>query len=170
MEVQVNFENKPLFFRDPEKIVICKDPFHFDSALKELEYLSAAGYWLAGFISYEAGYCLEERLRKSISSDFPLLMFGVYKKPGDSRSILKENRDFSINNLQPNISFEDYSNNIERIKFRQIWKNQGLVKNGRLAWKHQDKSRPDQLSQNRIKPVFSRCEGSALPTELHAQK
>ena len=116
MEVQVNFENKPLFFREPEKIVICKDPKHFNSALKELERLSGRGYWLAGFISYEAGYCLEEKLSTSISTDFPLLMFGAYKNPEDRGSPPKKTGNFKIDNLKPNISFEDYSRNIEHIR------------------------------------------------------
>ena len=116
MEVRVNFENKPLFFRDPEKIVTCKDPKHFNSALKELEYLSESGYWLAGFISYEAGYCLEEKLFDPISFNFPLLMFGAYKKPEDRALLPKMTGNFKIDNLKPNVSFEDYSRNIERIR------------------------------------------------------
>ncbi len=116
MEVRINFENKPLFFRDPEMIVICKDPLCFNSALKELEHLSKSGYWLAGFISYEAGYCLEEKLFDPIPYDFPLLMFGAYKNAEDRASLPKKTGNFKINNLKPNISFDDYSHNIERIR------------------------------------------------------
>lgn len=116
MEVLVNFENKPLFFRDPEKIVVCKDPKHFNSALKELEHLSASGYWLAGFISYEAGYCLEEKLSTSISSEFPLLMFGAYNGPENRVTLSGKTGNLKIDNLKSNVSFEDYSRNIERIR------------------------------------------------------
>lgn len=116
MEVRVNFENKPLFFCDPEKIIACRDPLHFNAALKELEHLSAAGYWLAGFISYEAGYCLEERLYTSNSYGFPLLMFGAYKNAGTRALMPEKTGSFKVGDLKPNISFEDYSRNIERIR------------------------------------------------------
>ena len=116
LEVLINFENKPLVFRDPDKTVICRDPKHFNSALKELEHLSDSGYWLAGFISYEAGCCLEEKLFDPIPYDFPLLMFGAYKNVKDQASLSKKTGDFKISDLKPNISFEDYSRNIERIR------------------------------------------------------
>ncbi len=116
MEVQASFENKPLFFRDPEKIVACYDPQHFHSALKELEDLSAAGYWLAGYISYEAGYCLEEKLYTAIPSDLPLLIFGVYKNACGQESTSRKPGTFGIKDLRPDISFEDYSRNIGLIR------------------------------------------------------
>jgi len=116
LEVHVSFENKPLFFRDPEKIIACYDPKHFHSALKELEQLSAAGYWLAGSISYEAGYCLEEKLYTSTPSDFPLLMFGAYKNAGRQALTPKKIGTIKIKDLKPNISFKDYSSNIGQIR------------------------------------------------------
>ena len=37
--------------------------------------------YLAGFVSYEAGLCLEDIVPFESSPDFPLLWFGVYEKP-----------------------------------------------------------------------------------------
>lgn len=45
-----------------------------------MEEASRAGYYLAGFLSYEAGYAFEPVLQEKDSFDFPLLSFGVYKE------------------------------------------------------------------------------------------
>jgi len=39
------------------------------------------GYYLAGFLSYEAGYAFEECLREDKQHDFPLICMGVYNTP-----------------------------------------------------------------------------------------
>ena len=40
------------------------------------------GFYLAGFLSYETGYALDETFgRDDFSSSYPLLWFGVFEKP-----------------------------------------------------------------------------------------
>ena len=82
-----------------------------ESALK-------GGYYVAGFISYEAGYCFEERLNKGHISDFPLVHFGVYAAPVRRQSIIKKQprRSPALADIRLNITRDKYYENIERIR------------------------------------------------------
>jgi para-aminobenzoate synthetase/4-amino-4-deoxychorismate lyase len=79
-----------------------------------MEEASRAGYYLAGFLSYEAGYAFEPVLREKDVFDFPLLSFGVYKecqkRPFDpSGQPLVLDGEFDL-------SRSDYYKDIERIR------------------------------------------------------
>ncbi|OGB89724.1 hypothetical protein A2625_06350 [candidate division WOR-1 bacterium RIFCSPHIGHO2_01_FULL_53_15] len=49
-----------------------------------MEEAIARGYYLAGFLSYEAGYAFEELFHHNKTYDFPLVCFGAFKKPTSS--------------------------------------------------------------------------------------
>ncbi len=75
------------------------------------------GYHLAGFLSYEAGYCFEERLKENKKYDFPLIYLGAYSKPISFKSYLnKSGRDEEINTPCLNISQKKYFSNIHTIR------------------------------------------------------
>ncbi|MBC7143749.1 MAG: aminodeoxychorismate synthase component I [Rhodobacteraceae bacterium] len=61
-----------------------------DAALDALDAARAEGRWLAGFVSYEAGYGFEPRLAPLMPAPrrVPLLAFGVYDAPGDAGPVL----------------------------------------------------------------------------------
>jgi len=76
-----------------------------------------AGYYLAGFFSYEAGYCFEEVLKEDREFDFPLIYFGAYPAPRTyPLSVDKPDSQNALNNLRLNIAQERYSLNIEAIR------------------------------------------------------
>lgn len=82
MEILTRFARKPLFFSDPLRVIVCHEARDLPAAFRELERALAQGRYLAGFMSYEAGYAFEERLRPlRPRDDFPLLQFGVYTRP-----------------------------------------------------------------------------------------
>ena len=68
-------------FTSPVKCICCFEKREFIEALSEIEEILHQGYHLAGFISYEAGLCLENIVSFESSSDFPLLWLGVYEAP-----------------------------------------------------------------------------------------
>ncbi len=71
-----------LLFTDPIEIIVCTSPSKISSCFRQMEQRRREGFYLAGFFSYELGYCLEESLQKRRPpSEFPLFWFGVYKKP-----------------------------------------------------------------------------------------
>ncbi len=68
-------------FTSPVKCICCYEKQEFLEALLKIEDILHQGYYLAGFVSYEAGLCLEDIVPFESSPDFPLLWFGVYEKP-----------------------------------------------------------------------------------------
>jgi para-aminobenzoate synthetase component I len=76
----------PARFAAPRRLIAAWEPRELEAAFAEMEAARGAGYWLAGYASYELGYCLSERLAPLIprDRDLPLLAFGVYDGPGEA--------------------------------------------------------------------------------------
>jgi para-aminobenzoate synthetase / 4-amino-4-deoxychorismate lyase len=117
MHVLIQFEKKPLLFSCPEFIISCFDPSLLASSFKDMELALSRGYYLAGFLSYEAGYSFEKKLAKSKLYDFPLLYLGAYKAPFKGKA--KFSKLSSVNlpeNLRLNIKPDKYCLNINTIR------------------------------------------------------
>lgn len=74
-----------LLFAEPREIVTARKAEDVLPALARLEEARRAGRWLAGYVSYEAGYVFEEKLRPLIIDDreTPLLSIGIFDAPED---------------------------------------------------------------------------------------
>jgi len=115
MKVLTQFERKPLLFADPEFIISCTDPAYFKSSFEDIELALSQGYYLAGFLSYEAGYYFEEKLNQDKQYDFPLIYLGAYKNV--RREKIKEPiGGYWLKNPRLNITPEQYSLNINAIR------------------------------------------------------
>ena len=115
--------SRSYLFSDPIKIVSIYKLEELRDAFLEIEDFISRGYYAAGFISYEAGFAFEDNLKDlNIGSGFPLLWFGIYKKPHTFTH--KEKTDllpratstYNIRNLRPNISRKKYIQDIQKIK------------------------------------------------------
>lgn len=122
--------NKPLiFFRDdkagrdvlfaaPSSIIRADSPDEFEPAWDALQGAHNAGKWLAGYLSYEAGYLLEPKLKSllPVGRNAPLLCFGVFDGPADERmhSRSEDNATF-LRNPVPQWSFDGYAPRFERL-------------------------------------------------------
>lgn len=117
MKVLIQFEKKPLLFDNPKFIISCTDPASFVSCFNEIENALSKGYYLAGFLSYEAGYCFEEKLRENKAYDFPLIHLGAYEAPVGYKSCsrLKPFQN-TLHDLRLNITQDDYFLNIQAIR------------------------------------------------------
>ena len=117
MDVLIQFENKPLLFKKPAAVISCTHPSKLAACFRDIENAIHDGYYVAGFLSYEAGYCFEEKLRKDTTHDFPLLCMGVYDAPRQAPSdIIRRPIQSRLNNLRLNISYESYSADIQTIR------------------------------------------------------
>ncbi|MDD5096954.1 MAG: chorismate-binding protein [Candidatus Omnitrophica bacterium] len=117
MKVLTQFEKKSLLFKDPEFIISCTGPALFKSSFDDIEAALGKGYYLAGFLSYEAGYYFEEKLYQDKQYDFPLIYLGAYKLPEQNK--INFSKPVSVHypeNLRLNISKEQYSLNIGAIR------------------------------------------------------
>jgi para-aminobenzoate synthetase component 1 len=73
----------PTQFAGAQRIIRVDDPQDVAGAFAALRAAKSEGKWLAGFVSYELGYCLSRRLSPLLPKDrdLPLLAFGVYDTP-----------------------------------------------------------------------------------------
>ncbi len=115
MQVYTQFENKPFLFQDPEFIISCSDPALFKSVFGDIERALSRGYYLAGFLSYEAGYCFEEKLFQACKYDFPLIHLGAYKSVGRYK-LSAPAGEYRIANLRLNLDQKQYASNINTIR------------------------------------------------------
>ncbi|MGR3290507.1 MAG: aminodeoxychorismate synthase component I [Paracoccaceae bacterium] len=91
---RVIFDEGPIaggtVFAEPLQIIRADEPDDIERAFDEMENARANGRWLAGYVSYELGYCLSSKLRQLMprSRSVPLILFGVFEGPEPQRKIL----------------------------------------------------------------------------------
>ncbi|MGC4408644.1 aminodeoxychorismate synthase component I [Rhizobium rosettiformans] len=72
-----------LVFAEPETLVVARTADEVEPALARLEAARKAGKWLAGYLSYEAGFVFEPKLRPLVEDgrETPLIAMGVFDAP-----------------------------------------------------------------------------------------
>lgn len=75
-----------LVFAEPETLVVARSADEVEPALAQLEAHRKAGKWLAGYLSYEAGFVFEPKLRPLIEAgrETPLISMGVFDAPASA--------------------------------------------------------------------------------------
>jgi para-aminobenzoate synthetase/4-amino-4-deoxychorismate lyase len=74
-------DGKWLVFKNPVEILQTDDVSGVLALLLKIESRIAEGFHAAGFLSYEAAPAFDPALKVHQSSGFPLLWFGIYRKP-----------------------------------------------------------------------------------------
>jgi len=109
---------RDVLFATPSSIIRAETPDEFEPAWDALQEAHNAGKWLAGYLSYEAGYLLEPKLKTLLPEgrNAPLLCFGVFDGPSDEQmhSRSEDNATFLRNPLAQ-WSFDDYAPRFERL-------------------------------------------------------
>jgi para-aminobenzoate synthetase/4-amino-4-deoxychorismate lyase len=108
------FQGGALSFRDPLRVVTCTAPSGLRDAFERCEEALKEGLFLAGFLSYEAGYAFEPRFAPSLRSEFPMLHFGCYRAPVPCPA--PGGGPFEIRDLDLNVTRERYDASIGRIR------------------------------------------------------
>ncbi len=114
MRALFEFDNRPLLFEHPRAVIEGNCAGALPACFERVEQALAAGYHVAGFLSYEAGYALEPALARLRGDDFPLMRFGVFEAPVPRRPQMATG-PFEVSGLSTNISREDYTRAIARI-------------------------------------------------------
>lgn len=109
-------------FTDPEEIILADEPEAFFLALRRMETLRKSGKYLAGYLSYEAGYLFEPKLAAfaEVPRKVPLLLFGVFSSPpGDdsrfARPLTIPDADAFLSDPQPGWTLAEYRQRFERL-------------------------------------------------------
>ena len=81
-----------LVFAEPETLVVARSADEVEPALAKLEAHRKSGKWLAGYLSYEAGFVFEPKLRPLIEDgrETPLISMGVYDAPAPAEHPLAQ--------------------------------------------------------------------------------
>jgi len=112
-----NKEN--ILFTDPVDVITAYQKDDLSKSFKIIDKYIRRGFYVAGFISYEAGYLLENALRPYLpQTNEPLLWFGAYKTPrvSDKPFITKSDRDYYLTAPELSVNRNDYKMNIKAIK------------------------------------------------------
>ncbi len=113
---------KPALFDTAEALIVARAADEVAPALAQLDAMRAQGKWLAGYISYEAGYALEPKLAglmPAADPTRPLLAFGVFAGPSDPAQVLAEAkaeaRGVAVAALEPAINRAEYGAAMDRV-------------------------------------------------------
>ena len=137
-------------FTEPEEIIVADEPASFFAALKRMEELRRAGKYLAGYMSYEAGFLFEPKLAPFADEprNVPFLNFGVFSgpQPDEGRFARPANlpdADAFLSGPVPAWSLQDYCQRFARL--------------------HGHLRRGDCYQGNLTMPVHARWSGDPLP-------
>lgn len=108
-----------LVFDDPADIIVANEARDFRPALEAAQAAHNAGKWLAGYISYEAGYLLEPKLVPLLPGGrrAPLVCLGVFDAPVE-QAVAQRNAPATngpIFDVRATWSFEDYAKRFARL-------------------------------------------------------
>ncbi len=107
-----------VLFAAPRRLIVAWSPDEFDRALQEIELVRGEGGWLAGYLSYEAGYLLDPALVDALPERrrAPLLCFGVFDGPADiSLDHMDHRQAGSISGQQPGWTQSEYEHCFSRL-------------------------------------------------------
>jgi para-aminobenzoate synthetase component 1 len=109
-------------FTEPEEIIVADEPEAFFAALTRMEQLRRAGKYLAGYMSYEAGFLFEPKLVDFAAEprNVPFLRFGVFSGPQPDEERFARpgslpDADAFLSDPAPAWSLEDYCQRFERL-------------------------------------------------------
>lgn len=106
-----HLRGESLLFHQPRHIILAEETSDILPALSAAEAALDAGYWLAGYISYEAGYLLDPALERLLPPrrTCPLLALGVFDEPSPSECMTTNDaRPARLSNFSAAWSFADY--------------------------------------------------------------
>jgi para-aminobenzoate synthetase/4-amino-4-deoxychorismate lyase len=114
--------NQTLLFRNPAYIIIADKLKDIANAFETAGRYLKKGYYIAGYLSYEAGFLFDDYLHRLTieKSDTPLIWLGVYKEAERFRSrkdyqFLNED-DYAISDAGLDTSGEEYDEAILKIR------------------------------------------------------
>ncbi|MGB9612645.1 MAG: aminodeoxychorismate synthase component I [Candidatus Margulisiibacteriota bacterium] len=111
--MQIIFSDKK--FICPSFIIQCFKLSEVEDAFAELEKALKRGFFLAGFLSYEAGQAFEKTLAHNKTYQFPLLCFGAYYQPSKTAFFPASSRP-KISQFKINLTKTEYLAAINQIK------------------------------------------------------
>jgi para-aminobenzoate synthetase/4-amino-4-deoxychorismate lyase len=103
-----------LGFREPVSVLSCFHPGQLEKCFEDLERELDQGHWAAGYLTFEAGYALERKLKNAPETAFPLFCFGLYPPPEESPAFVRS--AYTLSRFRLGQTYEQYEKNIQVIR------------------------------------------------------
>lgn len=106
-------EGSPVLFSAPSAVLVAQSGAEVPALLRALDAARADGFWVAGYISYEAGYVLEPKLAAlEPTGGGPRAVFGIFKGPEPAAPLLDragaEAKAVALAPVEPMVARADY--------------------------------------------------------------
>lgn len=105
-----------MLFTNPAKILVATKIEEVRAVMKELQEGVKAGYYAAGYLSYEAAPAFDPAFRVWEGEQLPLAWFGLFDKPQPVGSVEWRVGGYSMSDWQPTVSRERYNQCIADIR------------------------------------------------------
>ncbi|MFD1066860.1 aminodeoxychorismate synthase component I [Oceanobacillus locisalsi] len=103
-------------FEKPADILIAHSEAEVEKVFAQMEVYQQEGYYLAGYISYEAASAFDENLVTHKKGDLPLMVMGVFKNVQLEHTSSAAERAYPPVNWEMTTTEQQYQQNIESIK------------------------------------------------------
>lgn len=114
--LQFDFNGKNLCFCQPERVIQTHLISEVINCFQQLQQAIQQGYYVAGYIAYEAAPAFTAYLSTHVKGEMPLLWFGVYKQPTHTPPIQTSQPFTTPLAWQLNTPFDKYQQAIRTIK------------------------------------------------------
>src|SRR5690625_2397269 len=112
-----HYDFQPLYFTEPEHVISTWELEEVEDCLKTVQEAVQKGFYVAGYMSYEAAYAfvnIPHASKKVSAITMPLIWFGVFKNPKKIWSF--EDADYSVSNWELRQSKTEYTEAFATIK------------------------------------------------------
>ncbi|TSI03894.1 aminodeoxychorismate synthase component I [Lysinibacillus sp. BW-2-10] len=107
-------EVKPLTFRNPIKLIVAYSINDVLPCFEQIEKAIEAGYYVAGYLSYESAPAFDDAYKVKKNSTMPLLWFGVFTEPVEE--MLSGAGEYHLSEWIPSVTTDEYRGAIQSIK------------------------------------------------------
>lgn len=114
--VDHNGRKNPFTFKNPREVISASTIDEILPSMEKVQTAINAGYYAAGFLSYEAAPAFDHSFHVHTGSKMPLLWFGIFDQP--MKESLHSNEPFYTSTWIPQTSIDTYNHNIDQVKQR----------------------------------------------------
>lgn len=104
----------PLYFENPQAVIVASSIDDIIPALEKIQEATDAGFYAAGYISYEAAPAFDDAYQVNSKSKMPLLWFGIFEAPVEKPGT--KDVSFNVSKWNPTLAINEYNKNIDKIK------------------------------------------------------
>jgi len=108
---------QPMQFREPVKIIQTHRLNEVEGVFNELEQVTQEGYYVAGYVAYEAAPAFDAAYRVNQQGIImPLVWFGVFEQPVTRAPACVDTPHFNVSDWKIETQYDAYQTNMEHIR------------------------------------------------------